>query len=130
MCSSDLSIAISTAPLCSAVTSRVESCTVLRGNSPDVDYYLWLMLLRCRGGITADAIGWLKLWAHIDVGESGEGVSVRETLMKVQARTSKHKEQKQVSRTKNQEPRTKGCSTHKIYPASGPLRKVKPLLQL
>ena len=40
-----ISIAISTAPLCSAVTSRVESCTVLRGNSPGVDYYLWLMLL-------------------------------------------------------------------------------------
>ena len=57
---------------------------------------------KCRGGITADAIGWLKLWARIDVGESGEGVSVQETLMKIQARTSKHKEQEQVSRTKNQ----------------------------
>ena len=40
-----ISIAISTAPLRSAVTSRVESCIVLRGNSPDVDYYLWLILL-------------------------------------------------------------------------------------
>ena len=40
-----ISIAISTAPLRSAVTSRVESCTVFRGNSPGVDYYLWLMLL-------------------------------------------------------------------------------------
>ena len=58
----------------------------------------------CRGGITADAIGWLKLWARIDVGESGEGVSVQETLMKNQARTSKNKEQKQVSKNKNQEP--------------------------
>ena len=37
---------------------------------------------KCRGGITTDAIGWLKLWARIDVGESGEGVSVQETLMK------------------------------------------------
>ena len=40
-----ISIAISTAPLRSVVTSRVESCTVLRGDSPGVDYYLWLMLL-------------------------------------------------------------------------------------
>ena len=40
-----ISIAISTAPLRSAVTSRVESCIVLRGNSHGVDYYLWLMLL-------------------------------------------------------------------------------------
>ena len=40
-----ISIAISTAPLCSALTSRVESCIVLRGNSLVVDYYLWLMLL-------------------------------------------------------------------------------------
>ena len=40
-----ISITISTAPLRSAVTSRVESCIVLRGNSPDVDYSLWLMLL-------------------------------------------------------------------------------------
>ena len=40
-----VSIAISTAPLRSAVTSRVESCIVLRGNSPGVDYSLWLMLL-------------------------------------------------------------------------------------
>ena len=47
----------------------------------------------CRGGITADAIGWLKLWARIGVGESGEGVSVQETLMKKQARTSKKQEQ-------------------------------------
>ena len=45
----------------------------------------------CRGGITVDAIGWLKLWARIDVGESEEGVSVQETLMKIQARTSKNK---------------------------------------
>ena len=36
---------VSTAPLRSAVTSRVESCTVLRGNSPGVDYYLWLVVL-------------------------------------------------------------------------------------
>ena len=40
-----ISIAFSTAPLRSAVTSRVESCIVLRGNSPGVGYYLWLMLL-------------------------------------------------------------------------------------
>ena len=48
-----ISIAISIAPLRSAVTSRVESCTVLRGNSPGVDYYLWLMLL----GGTVEQIG-------------------------------------------------------------------------
>ena len=30
----------------------------------------------CRGGVTADAIGWLKLGARWDVGESGEGVCV------------------------------------------------------
>ena len=60
----------------------------------------------CRGGITADAIGWLKLWARIGVGESGEGVSVQETLMKKQARTSKNKEKNkyQEPRTKNREP--------------------------
>ena len=61
-------------------------------------------LTSCRGGITADAIGWLKLWARIDVGESGEGMSVQETLIKIQARTREHKEQEQVSGTKNQEP--------------------------
>ena len=36
---------ISTAPLCSAVTSRVILCVVHKGNFPGVDYYLWLMLL-------------------------------------------------------------------------------------
>ena len=40
-----ISIAISTAPLRSVVTSKVESCIVLRENSPGVDYYLWLMLV-------------------------------------------------------------------------------------
>ena len=40
-----ISITISTAPLRSTVTSRVESCIVLRGNSLSVDYSLWLMLL-------------------------------------------------------------------------------------
>ena len=36
---------ISTAPLCSAVTSRVESCLFHRGNFSGVNYSLWLMLL-------------------------------------------------------------------------------------
>lgn len=36
---------ISTAPLCSAVTSRVESCLFHRGNFLGVNYSLWLMLL-------------------------------------------------------------------------------------
>ena len=36
---------ISTAPLRSAVTSWVGSCLVHRGNSPGVNYSLWLMLL-------------------------------------------------------------------------------------
>ena len=36
---------ISTAPLCTAVTTRVESCLVHRGNFPGVNYSLWLMLL-------------------------------------------------------------------------------------
>ena len=58
----------------------------------------------CRGGITADAIGWLKLWACISVGESGEGACVQETHIKSQARTSRNKEQEQVSKNKNQEP--------------------------
>ena len=30
----------------------------------------------CRGGVTADAIGWLKLWARRTLGESEEGVCV------------------------------------------------------
>ena len=40
-----ISIVISTAPLRSDVTSRVESCLFHRGNFPGVKYSLWLMLL-------------------------------------------------------------------------------------
>jgi hypothetical protein len=35
----------SSSPRRPAVTSWDESCLVHRGNFPDVDYYLWLMLL-------------------------------------------------------------------------------------
>ena len=43
----------------------------------------------CRGGVTADAIGWLKLWARISVRESGEGVCVQGTHMQLKQESSK-----------------------------------------
>ena len=83
----------------------------------------------------ADAIGWLKLWARISVRESGEGVCVQGTHMQVKQESSKNREQEELSKNKHNPSRTRAKNQpqavrHKIYPASGPLRKVTPLLQL
>ena len=88
--------------------------------------------MSCLGRVTP---GWLKLWARISVRETGEGVCVQGTHMQVKQRTNKNQEQEQVSKNKRETSRTRTknqpqAQTHRIYPASGPLRKVKPLLQL
>ena len=82
----------------------------------------------CRGGITADAIGWLKLWARISVRESGRVYVFKEHTCKSSKDQTRAKNKKNSPRTraKNQTQ----AARHKIYPASGPLRKVTPLLQL
>ena len=68
----------------------------------------------CRGGITADAIGWLKLWARISVRESGEGVCVQGTHMQVKQESSKKprprttlQEQEQTLKNKDKDPTTR-----------------------
>ena len=58
----------------------------------------------CRGGITADAIGWLKLWARISVRETGEGVCVQETHMQIKQEQAR--DQEQALKNKDQEPNT------------------------
>ena len=63
----------------------------------------------CRGGITADAIGWLKLWARISVRESGEGVCVQRTHMQVKQESSK----KPRTRTTLQEQGQRSNHKHK-----------------
>ena len=70
-------------------------------------------LATCRGGITADAIGWLKLWARISVRETGEGVCVQGTHMQVKQESSKKprtwtslQEQEHALKNKNQDPDT------------------------
>ena len=67
----------------------------------------------CRGGITADAIGWLKLLARISVRETGEGVCVQGTHMQIKLGSSKKprarttlQEQEGNLKNKNQEPTT------------------------
>ena len=67
----------------------------------------------CRGGITADAIGWLKLWARICVRETGEGVCVQGTHMQLKQESSKKprtwaslQEQEGNLKNKNQDPTT------------------------
>ena len=52
-----------------------------------------------------------------------------------QAKINKNQEQEELSKNKHNPSRTRAknqpqAQTHRIYPASGPLMKVKPLLQL
>ena len=82
----------------------------------------------CRGGITADAIGWLKLWARISVRESGEGVCVQGTHMQVKQESSKKsrtrtslQEQEQALKNKDQDPNT-GTNTQDL-PCFGALEE-------
>jgi len=65
----------------------------------------------CRGGVTADAIGWLKLGLAKTLGESGEGVRTQEARMK---------NNEEQARTNKNEPNQETTKHTTMYPASGP----------
>ena len=82
----------------------------------------------CRGGVMADAIGWLKLWARISVRETGEGVCVQRTHMQIKRGSSKKprarttlQEQEGNLKNKNQD-LTTSTKTHDL-PCFGALEE-------